>query len=57
MAAKVAIGGLVGAFVLFYILTSPDQAATIVEGLWHLTVKIANGIGDFIDRVTDKMSS
>lgn len=57
MAAKVAIGGVIAAFAIFYILTSPDQAATIVEGMWHLTVKIVKGIGDFIDKVTDKLSN
>ena len=49
---KVAVGGLLGAFVLFYILTSPDQAANIVHAGWHALVKLAHGVGDFVDKVS-----
>jgi hypothetical protein len=49
---KVAIVGLVGAFVLFYIMTSPDQAATMVKGAGHLATNVAQGVGDFLDKLT-----
>lgn len=48
---KVAIAGLVGAFVIFYIMTSPDQAATIVKGAGHLATSVAQGVGDFLDKL------
>lgn len=48
---KVAIAGLIGAFVIFYIMTSPDQAATIVTGAGHLAANVANGVGDFLDKL------
>lgn len=49
--AKVAIAGLVGAFVLFYIITSPDQAAHIATGGWNWITDIANGIGRFLNKL------
>ena len=48
---KVAIAGLVGAFVIFYIMTSPDQAATIVKGTGHLATSVAHGVGNFLDKL------
>jgi hypothetical protein len=48
---KVAIAGLIGAFVLFYIMTSPDQAANIVHASWRLAVNVAHGIGNFFDKL------
>jgi hypothetical protein len=48
---KVAVLGLVGAFVLFYIMTSPDQAATMVKGAGHLATNVAHGVGDFLDKL------
>jgi hypothetical protein len=48
---KVAILGLVGAFIVFYIMTSPDQAATIVKGTGHLATSVAHGVGDFLDKL------
>jgi hypothetical protein len=48
---KVAVGGMVGAFLVFYILTSPDQAANIVHHSWALVVKVAHGIGGFVDKL------
>jgi hypothetical protein len=49
---KIAITGLVGAFLIFYIMTSPDQAADIARGAGHLTARVAHGIGHFIDKLT-----
>lgn len=49
---KIAIAALVGAFVLFYIITSPDHAASMADGAWHVTVNIAHGIGRFFDKLS-----
>ena len=49
---KVGIAGLVGVFVIFYIMTSPDQAATMAHGAWHGAVNIAHGIGNFLDKLS-----
>jgi hypothetical protein len=49
---KTAIAALVAAFVIFYIMTSPDQAADMVKGMGHLTKDVANGIGDFLDKLS-----
>ncbi len=40
-----------GAFVIFFIVTSPDDAANIAHNLWHGTVNIAHGLGDFVNRL------
>jgi hypothetical protein len=48
---KTAIAGLVGVFIIFYIMTSPDQAATIVKGTGHLATSVAHGIGNFLDKL------
>ena len=48
---KIAIVGLVGAFIIFYIMTSPDQAATIVKGAGHLATNVAHGMGHFLDKL------
>ena len=49
---KIAIAGLVGAFVIFYIMTSPDQAATMVKGAGHLATNVAHGVSDFLNKLT-----
>lgn len=49
---KVAIAGLIGAFVIFYIMTSPDQAATMVKGAGHLATNVAHGVGDFLNKLS-----
>jgi hypothetical protein len=49
---KVAIAGLVGAFIIFYIMTSPDNAATMVKGMGHLTTNVAHGVGNFLDKLS-----
>lgn len=43
--------GLVGAFVIFYIVTSPDHAADIANGIGHLARDVAHGVGDFINKI------
>ena len=49
---KVAIVGVVGAFLVFYILHSPDNAANIVHHSWAGVVKVAHGIGNFVDKLS-----
>ena len=49
--AKLAVVGLVVAFVLFYIVTSPDQAANITSAGWSGLVNIAHGIGAFFNKL------
>ena len=57
---KVGAVGILGAFVLFYVVTSPDNAAAIVHNVWNLAihpgwnaiVNVAHGIGRFINSLT-----
>jgi hypothetical protein len=49
--AQAAIAILVVVFVLFYIITSPDQAADIAKSGWHGLVNIAHGIGNFLNKL------
>jgi NADH:ubiquinone oxidoreductase subunit 6 (subunit J) len=46
----VAVGAAV-VFVIFYIMTSPDQAANIAHGSWHTVVHVAHGLGSFVDKL------
>ncbi|MEO9138240.1 MAG: hypothetical protein ABI345_04160 [Jatrophihabitans sp.] len=48
---KLAIAAVLGAFVLFYIITSPTQAADLANGTWDAVVHIAHGIGRFLDKL------
>lgn len=48
---KVAIAGLIGAFLIFYIMTSPDQAADFAKGVGHLTTSVAHGISNFLNKL------
>ncbi len=43
--------GLVAAFLIFYIMTSPNQAANIVHATWHVAVNVAHGVGSFVDKL------
>jgi hypothetical protein len=49
---KLVVAGLIAAFLLFYISTSPDQAASIFHTGWHSAVNVAHGIGNFVDKLT-----
>jgi hypothetical protein len=49
---KIAAAGLVAAFVIFYIMSSPDQAAHIAKGTGHLVAHVAHGIGQFLDKLS-----
>jgi hypothetical protein len=48
---KIAIVGLAVAFVIFYIITSPSQAADMAKGIGHLTTSVAHGVGNFLDKL------
>ena len=48
---KTAIIGVIVAFLVFYIMTSPDQAANIAHGGWDGAVNIAHGLGDFVNKL------
>jgi hypothetical protein len=48
---KVVIPGVVIAFLLFYIMTSPDQAADIFHTGWHTVVNVAHGVGHFVNKL------
>jgi hypothetical protein len=50
--AKVGVTGLVGAFLIFFIMTSPDNAANIVHASWHVVVQVAHGLRDFVDKLS-----
>ncbi len=45
------------AFLIFFAVTSPDNAARIVQAIWDAIVNIANGIGEFIQRLSGNSSS
>ena len=50
--AKVGVSGIVAAFVIFFVMTSPDNAANIVHAGWHLAVNVAHGLRDFVDKLS-----
>jgi hypothetical protein len=50
---KVVITGAVVIFLVFYIMTSPDQAANIVHNGWHAASDIAHGLGDFVNKLAE----
>ncbi|MGH8860819.1 MAG: hypothetical protein ACRDVG_06220 [Jatrophihabitantaceae bacterium] len=52
MTVKSTIGVLVVVFLVFYAITSPDQAATIFHTSWHTVVNLAHGVGRFFDKLT-----
>jgi hypothetical protein len=48
---KVVIPGAIVAFLVFYVMTSPDQAANIFHTGWHAIVNVAHGIGSFLNKL------
>ncbi len=40
------------AFVIFFVLTSPDNAAKTADGAWNTVVHIAHGLNTFIDKLS-----
>jgi hypothetical protein len=49
---KSTLGVIVLVFIVFYAMTSPDQAANIFHSTWNAVVNLAHGIGRFLDKVT-----
>ena len=49
---KLVVIGVAVAFLLFYISTSPTQAADIFHTGWHSAVNVAHGIGNFVDKLS-----
>jgi hypothetical protein len=49
---KLVVTGAVVIFLIFYIMTSPDQAANIVHHSWHAAVNVAHGIGGFVNKLS-----
>ncbi|MDT4939013.1 MAG: hypothetical protein QOG80_2684 [Pseudonocardiales bacterium] len=48
---KLLVAGAAVLFVVFYIMTSPDQAANIVHGSWSTAVNVAHGLGNFVNKL------
>jgi hypothetical protein len=48
MVVKVA-SGLILAFVIFYVVVSPDKSAHMAEGTWHLVQHVAKSIRKLVD--------
>lgn len=42
---------LIVAFLVFYVMNSPNQAANMVHGTWHVTVNVAHGAGGFLNKL------
>lgn len=51
MTVKSTVGIIVLVFIVFYAMTSPDQAATMFHGAWHAIVNLAHGVGNFFDKL------
>lgn len=51
MDTKKLVGVLAGIFVIFFVVTQPNQAVDITHTLWHGTVNIAHGIASFVDKL------
>ncbi len=49
---KKVVTWLIVAFLIFYIMTFPDNAANIVQGTWHVAVNVAHGVGGFLNRLS-----
>jgi Ca2+/H+ antiporter len=48
---KRVVAGLVVVFLIFYIMTSPDAAANIVQSTWNVAVNVAHGVGTFLNKL------
>ncbi len=40
------------AFLIFFVVTSPDLAASVTQNIWDVIVNIANGISQFIQKLS-----
>ncbi len=52
MNLKTATTAVIVAFVIYFVLTSPDNAARIADGAWNTVVHIAHGLNTFIDKLS-----
>ena len=43
---------LVAVAVVAYVVASPDHAAHMADGAWGVVVKVAHGIGNFLDKLS-----
>lgn len=50
---KLGIALLVGALVIFYVVTQPSQSADIASGAWDTIVNIADGIRKFVNELAN----
>jgi hypothetical protein len=48
LTTKQVVGWLVVLFVIFFIVTQPNQAADIAHNLWDLIVNVYHGVADFV---------
>jgi len=49
---KTGVTALAVAFAIFFVMTSPDNAAHMARGLWNTTVHVAHGLGAFLDKLS-----
>lgn len=52
MNLKTGVTAVIIAFVIFFIMSSPDNAATIAHNAWGLVENVAQGLKDFINKLT-----
>lgn len=48
---KLVVTGVIVGFLLFYVMTSPDQAANIFHTGWRSVVNVAHGVGQFLNKL------
>jgi hypothetical protein len=48
---KLVISGALIAFLLFYVMSSPDHAADIFHTAWRSVVNLAHGVGHFLNKL------
>jgi predicted membrane channel-forming protein YqfA (hemolysin III family) len=48
---KSTVGIVVLVFIVFYAMTSPDQAANLFHNAWHVVVNVAHGVGNFFNKL------
>jgi hypothetical protein len=48
---KSTLGVVVLVFIVFYVMTSPDNAANIFHSAWHAVVSLGHGVGKFFDKL------
>jgi hypothetical protein len=51
MDTKKLMGIALGVFTLFFIVTHSTKAADITHAAWHVTVTVAYGTANFIDKL------